>query len=378
MLRLENCRDRQRRLLALMEVERLDAAVLTNPGTIYYFSGALRDPACPHVLVVTSSGKTRLITNDERSKEFFQAAVDDCEFYATPPTEKDVLLSKASIHASAGARRAIQDLSPAAARLGAEFESLSFAVAQAVGVDGLDLRNLTPALDQMRRAKDPDEIECIRGTVELVEAGLAALKVRLAPGMAEFKAYSICQEAMIAKAETSVALNCDFAGGVRAVCGGGPPSSERLQFGDLCIVDSWPSFHGYSCDIARTFVVGRPSQLQQDAWGHVMEAHAIAHRMIRPGARAERIYEVLQGHLDKFSSARNSPLRHAGRGVGLNARELPWLATGSEHVIEDREVLACEPALYGDSLQGGIRLEHNYLVTTEGVTILDHFPMDLV
>jgi Xaa-Pro aminopeptidase len=71
-------------------------------------------------------------------------------------------------------------------------------------------------------------------------------------------------------------------------------------------------------------------------------------------------------------------LRHAGHGVGLNARELPWLATGSEHVIEDREVLACEPALYGDSLQGGIRLEHNYLVTTEGVTILDHFPMDLV
>jgi Xaa-Pro aminopeptidase len=255
---------------------------------------------------------------------------------------------------------------------------VSFAVVQALGVDGREVRNLTPALDQMRRAKDPDEIECIRRTVELVEAGLAALKVCLVPGMAEFKAYSICQEAMIAKAETSVMVNGHFAGGVRAVRGGGPPTNQRLQFGDLCIVDSWPSFHGYSCDIARTFVVGRPTQLQQDAWGHVMEAHAIAHRMIRPGTRAERIYEVLQGHLDRFSSARNSPLRHAGHGVGLNARELPWLAAGSEYVIEDREVLACEPALYGDSLRGGIRLEHDYLVTTEGVTILDHFPMDLV
>ena len=41
MLKLENCRERQSRLLKLMEDGAIGLAVLTNPKTIYYFSGVL-------------------------------------------------------------------------------------------------------------------------------------------------------------------------------------------------------------------------------------------------------------------------------------------------------------------------------------------------
>ena len=61
----------------------------------------------------------------------------------------------------------------------------------------------------------------------------------------------------------------------------------------------------------------------------------------------------------------------------MSGWELPWLTPGSEHVIQDREVLACEPALYADGMQGGVRLEHDYLVTPEGAVAFDHFPMGL-
>jgi ABC-type lipoprotein release transport system permease subunit len=39
-------------------------------------------------------------------------------------------------------------------------------------------------------------------------------------------------------------------------------------------------------------------------------------------------------------------------------------------------VIACEPGLYSEALRGGIRLEHNYLVTQDGPVPIDTFPMD--
>jgi len=229
----------------------------------------------------------------------------------------------------------------------------------------------------MRRQKDPDEIECMRRTVELVEAGLAAVKAKLEVGMPEYQAYSLYYEGMVAKAETSVVLNGDFACGARAIRGGGPPTNRRVMAGDLYIFDTFPIYQGYMCDFTRTFAVGKPSQLQQDAWAHIMEAHAIARRIIQPGVPAKEVYHAIKSHLDKFTAAVDSFWHHAGHGVGMNGWEFPWLTPGSEDVVQDREVLACEPGLYAEAMQGGIRLEHNYLVTPEGVVTLDHFPMDL-
>ena len=63
MLKLENCRERQTRLLKLMESRQFDLAILSNPKTIYYFSGALIPPQAPHAFLLTSSGKSVLITH---------------------------------------------------------------------------------------------------------------------------------------------------------------------------------------------------------------------------------------------------------------------------------------------------------------------------
>jgi Xaa-Pro aminopeptidase len=380
MLKLENCRDRQQRLLRLMETGSLDLVVLTNPKSIYYFSGALLEPTIPHALVVHATGTSLLITNAPigQPDEAPKSAADDTELYQWHTIERDINPTTWHADVAGIAKKTILRMVPRGGSAGVETEFLSATIAEAVReAAGKAGTNITPALNDMRRQKDPDEIECIRKTVELAEAGFSALKSRLAPGMTEFKAYTIFHEAMVAKAETAVALKGDFACGLRAIRGGGPPTNRRLQFGDLYILDIHPTYQGYVCDFTRTFVVGRPSQLQQDAWGHVMEAHAIAHRMIHPGVATKEVYHVFKRHLDKFTAAEGSFWHHAGHGIGMSGWEMPWLTPGSDDVIRDREVLACEPGLYDKALQGGIRLEHDYLVTIDGVTTLDHFPMEL-
>jgi len=380
MLKLENCRERQTRLLKLMESQQLDLAILSNPKTIYYFSGALVQPQTPHAFLLSSSGKSVLITHAAIgiSPEPPVSAAGETELYLWRGIENDVTPTSWDQDVAARVRGAAERLLPGGGAIAIEFESASHGVGAAVGEwSGKAPANLTPEIDQMRRQKDPDEIECIRQAVTLAEAGLEAVKQKLEAGMTEYKAYAIYHEAVIAKAETSVLVNGEFASGPRAAREGGPPSDRRVQLGDLFIFDTSPAYHGYLCDLTRTFVVGRPTQLQLDAWSHVMDAHGIVRKAIRPGVPAKEIYHAIKEHLDKFEPAPGSFWHHAGHGIGMSGWELPWLTSGSEHVIQDREVLACEPALYAAALQGGIRLEHDYLVTPEGATALDHFPMGL-
>jgi Xaa-Pro aminopeptidase len=61
----------------------------------------------------------------------------------------------------------------------------------------------------------------------------------------------------------------------------------------------------------------------------------------------------------------------------MDGWEQPWLNAGSDQTFVEGEVIACEPGLYSEALQGGIRLEHNYLVTADGPLAIDSFPMDL-
>jgi Xaa-Pro aminopeptidase len=381
MLKLENCRERQQRLLSLMAGEQLDLAVLSNPKTIYYLSGALLDAALPHAFVMEKSGQSLLVTAAPggRPPEPPESAAGATELYTWHTIERDVTPTTWSSEAADLVRKTAARILPHGGNVGIEFEFANWHVCAALrDLSKGELLNLTPALGQMRRQKDPDELECIHRTVALVEAGLGAVRSRLEAGLTEFQVYSVYYDAMVAKAETSVVLNGDFAVGERAIRGGGPPTSRKVQLGDLYIIDTFPTYQGYMCDYTRTFAVGRPSQLQQDAWGHVMEAHEIAYRTIRPGVPAREVYHAIKSHLDKFEPAKDSCWHHAGHGVGMSGWEIPWLTPGSDHVIQDREVLAVEPALYAKELHGGIRLEHNYLVTPEGVTTLDRFPMDLV
>jgi Xaa-Pro aminopeptidase len=240
-----------------------------------------------------------------------------------------------------------------------------------------ETHNLTPALLEMRRRKLPDEIESMRVTTRLAEAGYAAIRKQIEPGMTEVDAYLVIHRAIVESAGTSVDLNGDFACGVRAIGGGGPPTRRVIQKGDLCIYDLFPSFEGYMCDLCRTFVAGEPSDQQREVWAHVLDAHDVAKRCIRPGASTRTAYEEIRDFLHRHRGTEGSFTHHAGHGVGMDGWEQPWLNAGSDQVFVEGEVIACEPGLYSEALQGGIRLEHNYLVTNDGPVALDSFPMEL-
>jgi len=368
MLNIQSCLERQKRLLSAMEQAHLDFVVLGYAKSVYYFTGALVDASRPQVFAMDASGRSLLITNREPD----QSAAGETKVYTAYTIERP--FGRTSMNDEAAAL--LHSFAPpTAGSTGIDSEHLNAALAAAAG--GRTQRNISPLLEQIRRRKDLDELECMRSAITLAEAGYKAIKARLEPGMTEFEAYSIIHEAMVRAAGTSVDLGGDFACGERGIKAGGPPTERKVLAGDLYIFDLFPARNGYSCDLCRTFAVGKPTELQQQAWSHVMEAHSIAEKVIRPGASGRDVYEALRRHMEAFEPARGSFYHHAGHGLGMDAWERPWLTPGSEDIIEEGDVVACEPGLYGENLQGGIRLEHNYLVGKSSAVPLDTFPMDL-
>lgn len=271
MLNLLHCRERQARLLRLMREHRLDVVVLSNPKTVYYFSGAPVDAALPQAYVMRSSGDTLLVTNARPP----QAATDEVTLYTGYTLDRP--FSRSTMHQElvGAVVKRVRRAGPAAM----EYDYAGLALGAAIE----PVADITPHLQRLRRRKDPDEIAAMRETIRVAEAGYAAVKPRLAPGMTECEAYNIVSEAMTNAVGTSVEVRGDFASGPRGIGSGGPPTGRRLEAGDLYILDLFPSYEGYVCDLCRTFAVGTPSAEQQEVWAHVAAAHEKVCRAMRAG-----------------------------------------------------------------------------------------------
>lgn len=369
MLTLDGCRQRLERLLAAMESRGLGLVVLGNPKSIYYFSGAQVDADRPQALAVLRNGATLLVTNRAPAQSIAAAV----EVYTAYTLERAFLRRTMNEEAAAAVKKfSVRRREPAAA---VDFEFLNTGIGG--GIDTGDLRNITPVLEEMRRPKDPDELVEFQAVIELTQAAYAAAKAAIRPGITEYEAYLVMYEALVRHTGTAVEFRGDFATGTRAINGGGPPTDRKLQEGDLYILDLFPTWQGYNCDLCRTFCVGEPTELQRRAWQHVMDAHDKVQELIRPGVRCRDIYAAVRDHLETFEEAKGSFTHHAGHGVGMDAWEYPWLNRGTDQEFVEGEIIAVEPGLYSEELRGGVRLEHNYLVGADGVRALDSFPMEL-
>lgn len=79
---------------------------------------------------------------------------------------------------------------------------------------------------------------------------------------------------------------------------------------------------------------------------------------------------------DGRSSAGRRP--YLGHGIGLYSHEAPRLNLAWDDVFEEGDVFAVEPGWYDPPrLRAGIRIENDYLVTSEGVELLSVFPLHL-
>jgi Xaa-Pro aminopeptidase len=67
---------------------------------------------------------------------------------------------------------------------------------------------------------------------------------------------------------------------------------------------------------------------------------------------------------------------HAGHGLGLSHPEAPFFVRHADETVVAGDVVTLEPGLYVPDV-GGIRIEHNYLITDTGYERLSNHTISL-
>lgn len=231
-------------------------------------------------------------------------------------------------------------------------------------------------LAAMRRRKDPDEVELLRRCMRAGEAGHAWARANVRPGMTELEVYCGVNTACIRAAGHPVIVYGDFAVSPGPERKGGPPTGRVLEPGDMFILDFSVVIGGYRSDFTNTLVVGRePTEQQQQLYDCCRDAMAAGERELRADASCLTVYEAVRGAFEKAGMAQHFP-HHAGHGLGLTHPEAPFFVRQATETLVAGDVVTLEPGLYVPGV-GGIRIEHNYLVTAQGFERLSNHTIAL-
>ncbi len=227
-------------------------------------------------------------------------------------------------------------------------------------------------LAEMRRRKDSDEVELLRRCMRATEAGHAWARAHVKPGMTELDVYCGVNTACIQAAGHAVVVYGDFAVSPGPERRGGPPTNRVLEPSDMLILDYSVVIEGYRSDFTNTLVVGTPANAdQQRMYDLCVAAMAAGEKELRGGATCLTVYQAVQSVFDKAGVAEPFP-HHAGHGLGLTHPEAPYLVRNATESLLAGDVVTLEPGLYIPGI-GGIRIEHNYLITERGYDRLsDH------
>jgi len=228
----------------------------------------------------------------------------------------------------------------------------------------------------LRRRKDADEIELLRACMRATDVGHAWARANVRAGMTELEVYAGMANAVYAAVGHWAVVYGDFTVSPGSAKRGGPPTPHVLAAGETLILDYSVIVQGYRSDFTNTLVVGgNPTAAQQNIFGLCAMAMAAGEAELRAGAACQTVYDAVRGVFAAAGVADNFP-HHAGHGLGIQHPEAPFLVRRSTETLVAGDVVTLEPGLYVDGV-GGVRIEHNYLVTETGYERLSNHVISL-
>lgn len=334
MLTAEGCRGRIARFLDRLRPTA--PVVLGDPLHLVYFADAYWDPFSLGAdfggrLQIDPDGKTTL-HYDSRSPKSVDAAFADA---------RDITKWYDGQSPGRGNRRLIGGISP---ETPPEIHAI---------------------IDDLRRAKDPDELDSLRRCMRVTEAGQAWALANVRPGMTEIDVYAGIVAECTKAAGHPVIVYGDFAVSPGSAKRGGMATDRVVRAGETLILDFSVVIRGYRSDFTNTLVVGAvPTTEQRRLFDLCSAAMAAGEAELKAGAKCQTVYDAVRGIFDGAGVADHFP-HHAGHGLGLSHPEAPFFVRHSTETLVEGDVVTLEPGLYVDGV-GGIRIEHNYAITPDG------------
>ena len=246
------------------------------------------------------------------------------------------------------------------------------------------MENIAPLIHEMRRIKEPYEVDCLREAFRIHSEIYEKIMASLKPGDNESKGKAIWdyETGMRSKDVSGFGLdrynaNIIVAAGKNAAYGHYMDNNQEIKDGDLVLIDTGVDYKGYCSDITRTFPAnGKFTDRQKELYGIVLEAQKAAIATMKPGsttrAAHEAVYEVYKKHgVEKWGYGT------CGHGVGLNIHDANGFRDDDDKPFVPGVVLVIEPCLFMPEEGIGIRIEDGVLIAENGCELLPGPPKEI-
>jgi len=273
---------------------------------------------------------------------------------------------------------ALRDEAVSAEPLGVDMAET--AVFLALQQEELNITDGQQAMMMAREIKSPDEIVLLSQASAMVDGVYQDIFETLKPGIRESDVVGLAHARLFEMGSEFVEAVNSIAG---ERCAPHPHvfSDRLIRPGDQAYFDIIHAYNGYRTCYYRTFVVGRATAAQRDAFKQAREWMDAAIALVRPGNTTDMIAKVWPraeefGFVDEMD-AFGLQFGH-GVGVGLHERPIISRLNSLDESIEIREGMYFALETYAPAADGrsAARIEEMMVVTAEGPKITTLFPCE--
>jgi Xaa-Pro dipeptidase len=225
----------------------------------------------------------------------------------------------------------------------------------------------TPVTAGCRMIKSPAEIAFMQRANEITLQAIGAAFKTLREGMTQQQLSANVGEATTHLGGVGDGALVIF--GKYTAFPHGSVQPQKLHEGDVVLIDAGCTVDGYTSDITRTTVLGKPTQRQRDVWETEKRAQSAAFAAAQIGATCESVDAAARKVITAagFGPDYKVPgLPHrTGHGIGLDGHEWTNFVRGNMTKIQPGMCFSDEPTIvsYGEF---GIRLEDCLHITETG------------
>ena len=344
----------------LLSEQNIGALVLDAGTTMHYFTGLRWWPSERSMLVIIpANGEVKYICPAFEEARLREQITIGKDVYTWQEDESPFRL----------AVKAIKDAGVTAGDIAVE-ENVRFFIVNGIRKEGpsFNLVSGDSITIPCRMIKSAAEIKLMQQASNITLAAIKHSVGLLREGMSQGELSSL-----IMKTQNQLGGNADFALCLFAKSSAFPHGSkqpQKLQKGDIVLMDCGCTLHGYNSDITRTVVFGaEPTKRQQEIWSLEKQAQAAGFAAAQIGAPCEAVdaaaRKVITGA--GFGPEYQLPgLPHrTGHGIGLDGHEWGNMVKGNKQLLEPGMCFSIEPTI---SIIGefGVRLEDCVYMTENG------------
>jgi Xaa-Pro aminopeptidase. Metallo peptidase. MEROPS family M24B len=359
----------ERRIRAMQQWLReksLEAALMTSPENVFYFSGFFADP---HerlmALLLPPEGEPALVL-PKMEMEHARSAGVPFSLHGYGDTENPWDWIRSAI------RRRTDPM-----RLAIEFKHMNVERYETLrkSFPGASFLPAEEKVEALRLIKDEKELEKLKMAGEWADYAIRVAVHELREGISERELAGAIEYELRKKGVEKMSFSTTVLTGANAALPHGVPGDSKVRKGDFVLFDLGVVHEGYCSDITRTVCFGEPADEQAKVYEIVLQAQQKAIDLCKPGVplaeldRVAREWIAENGYGDYFT-------HRLGHGLGIGIHEYPSVTETNPMPLSPGMVFTIEPGIYIPG-QFGVRIEDDVAITPDGAMVLTQYPRTL-